>query len=85
MIPRLAEIQRILLHEWDPIGVADSPDAADEYDSYAFQIFTMLKSRAAEADIARYLDRVQSEHMALPPTPDHNRRIAAAVARLDGA
>lgn len=27
-------IAEILLREWDPIGVVDTPEAQDEYDSY---------------------------------------------------
>ena len=30
----LDEIQKILLREWDPIGIQDIPEAQDEYDSY---------------------------------------------------
>ena len=29
-----AELRRLLLVEWDPIGIADVPKAQDEYDSY---------------------------------------------------
>ena len=61
MIPLLADIERILLREWDPIGVRDVPGAEDEYDGYAFRIFTMLKSHAPEADVG--------ENMGLPPRP----------------
>ena len=31
-------IHQILLHEWDPIGVAHEPAAHDEYDSYIHEI-----------------------------------------------
>ncbi len=27
-------IRKILMEEWDPIGVSDIPEAQDEYDSY---------------------------------------------------
>jgi hypothetical protein len=27
-------IRRILMEKWDPIGVSDEPQAADEYNSY---------------------------------------------------
>ena len=27
-------IRGVLMAEWDPIGVSDIPEAADEYDSY---------------------------------------------------
>jgi hypothetical protein len=79
MIPALAEIERILLREWDPIGVQHAPGAVDEYDGYAFRIFLMLKSKASEADVARYLDWAQSENMGLSPTADRNHAIAAKI------
>ena len=40
MVPRSAgrevmrAIRAALMQHWDPIGVADIPEAADEYDSY---------------------------------------------------
>lgn len=83
MIPLLDDIKRILLREWDPIGVRDYPGAEDEYDSYAFRIFTGLKSRAIEDDVARYLDWAQTENMGLPLTADANRKIAARIVALE--
>ena len=35
-------IRDILLHEWDPIGIASVPAATDEYDGYIHQIHGML-------------------------------------------
>jgi hypothetical protein len=42
----LAEIERVLLRAWDPIGIQDDPSAADEYDSYAAQIYLMMRGYA---------------------------------------
>jgi hypothetical protein len=65
MIPELEEIKRIFLLEWDPIGVSDVPEAADEYDSCAFQVFTKLHQGASAASIAEYLRWVENDHMGL--------------------
>ena len=35
-------IRRILLHDWDPIGVAEVVEAQDEYDGYIGKIHGML-------------------------------------------
>ena len=35
-------IHHILLHEWDPIGVADEPEAHYEYDSHIPKVRGML-------------------------------------------
>jgi hypothetical protein len=83
MIARLEEIKRILLHEWDPIGVRDAAGAVDEYDRYAFRIFATGQPSAD--DIAFYLDWLQSEHMGLPLTAGHNRAIAVRIAGLRDA
>jgi hypothetical protein len=79
MILELEEIKRILLQEWDPIGVADTSGAADEYDTYAFQIFTSLHSGATSDSIADYLHWVVSEHIGLPSNPTLNQAIAKKI------
>jgi hypothetical protein len=82
----LVEIERILLREWDPIGVQDFPGAADEYDTYAFQIHAMMHAAtpASAHEIAVYLGRVQSEQMALGLTPELNEDVANMIIRLQG-
>jgi hypothetical protein len=84
VIPILAEIERILLREWDPIGVDGIPEAADEYDSYAFALYVMLQSptRPSIHEIEAYLGEAQTERMGLKLTPDRNHRAAAMIADL---
>ena len=65
MIPELEEIKRIFLREWDPIGVSDVLEAADEYDSYAFQVFTKLHQGASAVSISEYLRWAETDHMGL--------------------
>jgi HEAT repeats len=36
------QLRTLLMGVWDPLGVADTPGAYDEYDSYAGQIFNKL-------------------------------------------
>ncbi len=40
-----AAIRAVLMREWDPIGVADFPQAADEYESYIGEGFMLLVRR----------------------------------------
>src|SRR5262249_3371917 len=40
-----AAIRDVLLHQWDPIGVGDIPEAQDEYDLYVSQIYGLLVRR----------------------------------------
>jgi hypothetical protein len=44
------------MQEWDPIGVAGIPEAADEYDAYGAKAYVMLMDeQASEQAIAAYL------------------------------
>jgi len=61
-----ARVRRILLQDWDPIGVRDIPEASDEYDSYADRAYVMLMDERATADrIAAYLYGIAVEYMGL--------------------
>ena len=42
-----AKIREILMHEWDPIGVRDVPQAQDEYDSYVGRVYVMMMDERA--------------------------------------
>jgi len=59
------ELRELLMAEWDPIGVADAPEAYDEYDSYLEPLLVLLRGGADAAEIAEYLDRVEIEQMGL--------------------
>ena len=39
-------IAHVLMHEWDPIGIRDEPECANEYDGYAGGVYRLLASRA---------------------------------------
>ena len=58
-------IRRILLHEWDPIGVSRVEEAQDEYDAYVGEIYRMLITRKSEKEISDYLWWLETEHMGL--------------------
>ena len=58
-------ISAILLKEWDPIGVKDSPEAFDEYDSYVMPLYKMLIDKKPLQDIFEYLVWAESQHMGL--------------------
>ena len=60
-----AEVRRVLLDVWDPIGVKDEPNAQDEYDCCLGSLFHLLTTGATDAQIAEYLWRQGTEHMGL--------------------
>ena len=59
------KIQRILMNEWDPIGVRDIPEAADEYDSYLGDVYRLVVQSASASKIAEYLRYVEVEQMGM--------------------
>ena len=82
MIDELEAIKRILWEDWDPIGVNHfAPD--DEYDSYAFQIFVMLKKGQGLVEIRDYLESAEVENMGLPNSGRHDD-IARRIVQLRG-
>ena len=61
-----SRVRKILLHEWDPIGVQGVSEASDEYDAYADHAYVMLMDERATADtIATYLYGIAAGHMGL--------------------
>lgn len=59
------DIHQALITDWDPIGVADIPEAQDEYDSYIPTIYKLLITRAPKHEIFDYLWWLETEHMGL--------------------
>ena len=69
-------IHTVLLKEWDPIGVANVPEAQDEYDTYVAGVYKRLLSRASEEDMFRYLWEIETEYMGLCGDVRHTRAVA---------
>jgi hypothetical protein len=49
-------IRYVFLKVWDPIGIADEPNAQNEYDSYIGRMFELLMSNAPDTELKKYLD-----------------------------
>lgn len=75
-------IRKILLHDWDPIGVQDIIEAQDEYDSYVPTIYGMLIHRKPVNEVADYLYWLESEHMGLLSDRQNLMVIAKKLADL---
>jgi hypothetical protein len=69
-----AGVRRLLMDEWDPIGVRAWPEAADEYDSYVGVVGRMLHEGKTATEIQRYLTKIREEHMGLGPSMEGRRR-----------
>lgn len=62
-------IRKILLEEWDPIGIKEIDEAQDEYDFYIPDILKMIGDGQSANDLASYLMFVEKERMGLEPAP----------------
>jgi hypothetical protein len=58
-------VDEVLHYVWDPISVAGTPEARDEYDSYVPHVFSMLIHDARSAEIAQFLVTTETEAMGL--------------------
>jgi hypothetical protein len=61
------KIRPVLMEEWDPIGVNDVPEAADEYDGYIGGIYVLLRDGASDEQIAQHLSEIETKTMGLAP------------------
>ena len=74
--------------EWDPIGVSDTPEAADEYDLYIGGVYELLAQRASQSSMEDYLRRIEVERMELvdaagEPLMSEGKRKAAALSLIN--
>jgi hypothetical protein len=72
-----------LYYVWDPIGVSDSPQARDEYDSYLPRVFRLVKGRQRQ-ELLDYLREVAVNFMGLPAAETEAEERTAAFL-LDAA
>jgi hypothetical protein len=75
-------IAEILLREWDPIGVSEYPEAADEYDSYVPHVYELLIHGATAKKVFEYLWSVETHHIGVLGNPTRTEKVAERLARL---
>jgi hypothetical protein len=73
-----------ILRRWDPIGVKPGVVApADEYDSYAPHIVSMVMGGCTTEELASHLEHLGSQTMGLGPSNAlsvaHSHKIAAEI------
>ena len=77
-------IREVLMRDWDPIGVASHPEAADEYDSYIASVYRILVDTRSEDELVDFLFRMETETMGLSPrSSDHLRDVARKLLLLN--
>jgi len=86
-LARAREIQeaigRILLQDWDPIGIRDVPEAQDEYDGYVGGVYGLLASGASPQAVAQHLCGIERNSMGFTQAlPTHLLPVARKLCRL---
>jgi hypothetical protein len=77
-------IARVLMEEWDPIGVRDEPQAAGEYDMYVGGIYRLLATGASPDQIAKHLAAIERDRMGFERShAGMVRDVAEKLARID--
>jgi len=74
------QIRDTLNRDWDPIG--GCPE--DEYDRYAGKIAAMLRERAPDSELLKYLEWAEVEHMEMGPFNVERAKKVIAALRLLG-
>jgi hypothetical protein len=75
------KLRRLLMKHWDPIGVKNAPEAADEYDGYRAGVMQLLRSGASGESIAAHLSRVEQEGLGFRTTPKQLRPVGERIVR----
>ena len=78
-------MRRILLEEWDPIGIRNEPVAADDYDEYIGPVFDMLERNAPALEVVEYLRGIEVVRMGLGKPrwlSEHSEKTVSALQAL---
>ena len=79
---RVSRVQEIL-RRWDPIGVRPGESApADEYDSYAPHIVSMVARGCSLDELCTHLENISVETIGVGPDPTRDREIANEILDL---
>ena len=73
-------IERVLLQEWDPLGVHEQPGPHPEYAPYAHDLFSLLMRGASDVQVERRLREIERDDLQRPELAD--RDLSAVVAAL---
>ena len=73
------ELRKLLLREWDPIGIAKIADEQlDEYEHYAGQLARRLRAGASEEELAAVLEGFRQD-MGLEPSGELPLGVARTI------
>ncbi|MGO8928360.1 MAG: hypothetical protein ACLQU3_15945 [Limisphaerales bacterium] len=70
----------MLLREWDPLGVGDNPNLADEYDKYLGDVAQLLARPNACRMLSHHLGEIEEQMGVNLPDAQRDRAVAALLA-----
>lgn len=59
------KINKLLLEEWDPIGIRYTSGAEDEYSQYAHYLYKIIQHSNSHRELFEYLWNIETEYMGL--------------------
>ena len=74
-----SELRELVMREWDPIGVAHVPEAADEYDSYLWPLALSLRAGASAPEITERLAVIRAQMIGLRADEATEMRVAELI------
>jgi hypothetical protein len=79
----IGQVRRILLTDWDPLGVDEMPSLADEYDFVLGKVMAGLSSATSAREVVDLLVAVERDDLGLPePRPDLCLQAAESLIQL---
>jgi hypothetical protein len=69
-------VGRVLLNDWDPIGIRGVAQAEDEYDQYVMPVAQMIVAGESASALSNYLLGIERASMGLKGNPERARIVA---------
>ena len=79
----MRRIRAVFMDEWDPIGVRNIPECADEYDSYVMPLYSILRQRKSETAVLDFLQGAYRDMMGITVPSEKFREIATKFLEID--
>jgi hypothetical protein len=79
--PSTKRLRELLLREWDPLGIAQVPQAQDEYDAFLGGILQLVSAEADLDAVQRYLIRIEEVELGTRADPVRARQAATEILR----
>jgi len=73
-------IERVLLEQWDPLGIHETASSRDAYHKYVHDLYSLLARGGSDVQVARQLHRIEHEDLGGPDVP--TRDVTATVRAL---